>query len=107
MDSEHVEYTACEKVGTKVYVAVDGQYAGCILITDEVKPDSKKAISDLKHIGVEKTVMLTGDDEKIRNCFFAVRLYFICYQNASGILTIYCYINLCTNFFTGCVLHML
>ena len=64
MDSEHVEYTACEKVGTKVYVAVDGQYAGCILITDEVKPDSKKAISDLKHIGVEKTVMLTGDDEK-------------------------------------------
>ena len=65
MDSEHVEYTACEKVGTKVYVAVDGQYAGCILITDEVKPDSKKAISDLKHIGVEKTVMLTGDDEKI------------------------------------------
>ena len=43
----------------------DGQYAGCILITDEVKPDSKKAISDLKHIGVEKTVMLTGDDEKI------------------------------------------
>ena len=65
MDSEHVEYTACEKVGTKVYIAVDGQYAGCILITDEVKPDSKKAISDLKHIGVEKTVMLTGDDEKI------------------------------------------
>ena len=46
-------------------MAVDGQYAGCILITDEVKPDSKKAISDLKHIGVEKTVMLTGDDEKI------------------------------------------
>ena len=35
------------------------------MITDEVKPDSKKAISDLKHIGVEKTVMLTGDDEKI------------------------------------------
>ncbi|WP_347161624.1 heavy metal translocating P-type ATPase [Peptostreptococcus anaerobius] len=65
MDTECIEYTTCEKVGTKVYVAVDGQYAGCILITDEVKPDSKKAISDLKHIGVEKTVMLTGDDEKI------------------------------------------
>ena len=60
-----IEYTTCEKAGTKVYLAVDGQYAGCILITDEVKPDSKKAISDLKHIGVEKTVMLTGDDEKI------------------------------------------
>ena len=42
MDSEHVEYTACEKVGTKVYVAVDGQYAGCILITDEVSRTAKK-----------------------------------------------------------------
>ena len=65
MDTECIAYTTCEKAGTKVYLAVDGQYAGCILITDEVKPDSKKAISDLKHIGVEKTVMLTGDDEKI------------------------------------------
>lgn len=65
MDTECIEYTTCEKAGTKVYLAVDGQYAGCILITDEVKPDSKKAISDLKHISVEKTVMLTGDDEKI------------------------------------------
>ena len=65
MDTECIEYTTCEKAGTKVYLAVDGQYAGCILITDEVKSDSKKAISDLKHIGVEKTVMLTGDDEKI------------------------------------------
>ena len=65
MDTECIEYTTCEKAGTKVYLAVNGQYAGCILITDEVKPDSKKAISDLKHIGVEKTVMLTGDDEKI------------------------------------------
>ena len=54
-----------KKAGTKAYVAVDGKYAGCILIADEVKPDSKKAISDLKRIGVEKTVMLTGDDEKI------------------------------------------
>ena len=55
---------------TEVSLRIDvykrqGQYAGCILITDEVKPDSKKASSDLKHIGVEKTVMLTGDDEKI------------------------------------------
>ena len=65
MDTECIEYTTCEKAGTKVYLAVDGQYAGCILITDEVNPDSKKVISDLKHIGVEKTVMLTGDDEKI------------------------------------------
>lgn len=42
MDTECIEYTTCENAGTKVYLAVDGQYAGCILITDEVKPDSKK-----------------------------------------------------------------
>ncbi len=65
MDVENVSYTICNKAGTKVYVAVDGQYAGCVLIADEVKADSKKAIADLKRIGVEKTVMLTGDDEKI------------------------------------------
>lgn len=65
MDAEKISYTLCEKAGTKVYIAVDGKYAGCILIADEVKPDSKKAISDLKRVGVEKTVMLTGDDEKI------------------------------------------
>lgn len=65
MDTENIQYIPCDKAGTKVYVAVDGQYAGCILIADEVKADSKKAIADLKQIGVEKTVMLTGDDEKI------------------------------------------
>lgn len=65
MDSEKVESVSCDKVGTKVHVAVDGQYAGCILIADEMKSDSKKAITDLKRIGVEKAIMLTGDDEKI------------------------------------------
>ncbi len=65
MDAGDVSYTLCDKVGTKVYVAIDGVYAGCILISDEVKADSKKAIADLKCIGVQKTVMLTGDDEKI------------------------------------------
>ena len=65
MEAENVSYTVCDKVGTKVYVAIDGQYAGCILITDEVKPDSKSAIKALKRIGVEETVMLTGDDERI------------------------------------------
>ena len=65
MESEGISYTPCDKAGTKAYVAVDGKFAGCILIADEVKPDSKKAISDLKKIGVGKTVMLTGDDEKI------------------------------------------
>lgn len=65
METENVSYSVCDKVGTKVYVAIDGQFVGCILITDEIKTDSKKAIADLKQLGVEKTVMLTGDEEKI------------------------------------------
>ena len=65
MDAEGIEYTSCDQAGTKVYVGVDGQYAGCILIADEVKQDSSRAIAALKRLGVEKTVMLTGDDERI------------------------------------------
>ena len=65
MESEKIAYAACDAVGTKFYVAADGSYVGCILIADEVKPDSKCAIAELKKIGVEKTVMLTGDDERI------------------------------------------
>ena len=65
MDSEKVSYAACQSAGIKVYIAVDGRYAGCIVIADEVKDDSQNAIASLKKIGVEKTVMLTGDDEKI------------------------------------------
>ena len=55
----------CEDVGTKIYVAVDGVYAGCILISDELKADSKAAVAALKHMGVEKVVMLTGDEAPI------------------------------------------
>ena len=65
MESEKIAYAACDAAGTKFYVAADGNYVGCILIADEVKPDSKCAIAELKKIGVEKTVMLTGDDERI------------------------------------------
>ena len=65
MESEKIAYAACDAAGTKCYVAADGSYVGCILIADEVKPDSKCAIAELKKIGVEKTVMLTGDDERI------------------------------------------
>ena len=65
MESEKIAYAACDAAGTKFYVAEDGSYVGCILIADEVKPDSKCAIAELKKIGVEKTVMLTGDDERI------------------------------------------
>ena len=65
MESEKIAYAACDAAGTKFYVAADGSYVGCILIADEVKPDSKCAIAELKKIGVEKTIMLTGDDERI------------------------------------------
>ena len=65
MEAERIAYTPCEKTGTKVYVAVDGSYQGCILISDELKTDSKSAIAALKRAGVRKTVMLTGDNETI------------------------------------------
>ncbi|MBQ8228924.1 MAG: cadmium-translocating P-type ATPase [Clostridia bacterium] len=65
MNAEQIHYKPCDNAGTKVYIAVDGEYAGCILIADEIKEDSKRAIAKLKRIGIEKTVMLTGDDEMI------------------------------------------
>jgi len=65
LESENITYTPCEKVGTKVYIAVDSIYAGCIIISDELKQDSKKAVSNLKRMGVEKTIMLTGDNKII------------------------------------------
>lgn len=65
MEKKAIPYTACEKVGTKVYVAHNGMYLGCILIADELKTDSKSAIAALKRAGVAKTVMLTGDNETI------------------------------------------
>ncbi len=61
MERFAVPYTPCASDGTKVYVAEDGVFAGCIVIADEIKPDSKRAIAALKALGIEKTVMLTGD----------------------------------------------
>lgn len=55
----------CDKTGTVVYVAQEGIYAGCIVISDRVKNDSKRAIASLKALGVDRTVMLTGDNEEI------------------------------------------
>ena len=55
----------CRQVGTIIHVALDGQYAGHILISDVVKPTAKEAIDALKKIGVEKTVMLTGDADAV------------------------------------------
>ncbi|MBQ7903905.1 MAG: HAD-IC family P-type ATPase, partial [Oscillospiraceae bacterium] len=60
-----IEYTAADAVGTVVYIAVDGKFAGHILISDIMKPTSKAAIAALKSIGVKKTVMLTGDNKAV------------------------------------------
>ncbi len=65
MESNGISYDICENAGTKVYVAADRCYVGCIVISDEVKPDSAAAVAALRKAGIEKTVMLTGDDEKI------------------------------------------
>ena len=56
-----VDFIDCQDAGTVVHVALDGKYAGHILISDRLKPDAKQAIAQLRRIGVSKTVMLTGD----------------------------------------------
>jgi len=55
----------CSSIGTIVYIALDGKYAGHIVISDEIKPHAKEAIERLHRNGVEKTVMLTGDTAKV------------------------------------------
>ena len=60
-----IEYHDCHCVGTIIHMAVDGQYAGHIVISDVVKPHSKEAIARLKQAGVAKTVMLTGDAKRV------------------------------------------
>lgn len=65
MEETGVKWHPCHKVGTTVHVAVDGQYAGHIVISDELKPDSKEAIEKLRQCGVKKTVMLTGDAKEV------------------------------------------
>lgn len=64
MERLGIEYKECRGAGTVVHVALDGQYAGHILICDVLKPDAKDAIHTLKRIGIKKTVMLTGDSDK-------------------------------------------
>ncbi|XOQ47937.1 MAG: Cadmium, zinc and cobalt-transporting ATPase [Eubacteriales bacterium] len=64
MDAENIRHPASGAAGTAVYLAVDGAFAGLIMINDEVKPDSARAIWELKAAGVRRTVMLTGDSKK-------------------------------------------
>ena len=69
MNSLGITLNACEEckhhVGTVIHVAIDGIYAGHIVISDQIKADSKEAIAALKKLGVEKTVMLTGDQQAV------------------------------------------
>lgn len=65
MKKLNVPYHDCHSVGTIIHMAVDGEYAGHIVISDIVKPHSKEAIAALKKAGVEKTVMLTGDAKRV------------------------------------------
>ena len=60
-----VEYHDCHSVGTIIHMAIDGTYAGHIVISDVIKPHAKQAMEALKKAGVEKTVMLTGDTKKV------------------------------------------
>lgn len=62
-----IPYINCHSVGTIIHMAIDGQYAGHIVISDVVKPTSKAAMQALKSAGVSQTVMLTGDAEKVAN----------------------------------------
>ena len=60
-----IPFIDCHSVGTIIHIAIDGQYAGHIVISDVVKSHAKEAIERLKHAGVEKTVMLTGDSRRV------------------------------------------
>ena len=60
-----------EKTGTEVHVAIDGIYAGYILISDVIKPEAKKAVADLKAAGVKQVIMLTGDSKKVADAVAA------------------------------------
>ena len=60
-----IAYQDCHHVGTVVHMAIDGKYAGHILISDIIKPHAKEAIAELKKAGISKTIMLTGDSKRV------------------------------------------
>ena len=65
MEKLNVTYQECHKVGTIIHMAIDGEYAGHIVISDIVKPHAQKAVAQLKKAGIKKTVMLTGDAKRV------------------------------------------
>lgn len=67
MKANNILYSEAKEVGTVVYVAVNGMYKGYVVISDEVKEDSKDAIRNLKNVGIKEVVMLTGDNKDVAN----------------------------------------
>ena len=65
LDSMGIAYIPCHQAGTVIHLAIDGKYAGHLLISDKEKPHSKEAVSELKKSGVSMTVMLTGDRKEV------------------------------------------
>ena len=65
MESLGAKWSPCERAGTIIHIAVDGEYEGHIVISDTVKPDAAQAIQALREMGVRRTVMLTGDSEAV------------------------------------------
>ncbi|AKN34181.1 ATPase [Clostridium carboxidivorans P7] len=65
MEREKIQYDSIDTFGTVVFIAIDKKYAGHIVISDEIKEDSKMAIQGLKSIGIKKTIMLTGDNSVV------------------------------------------
>ena len=65
MKALHIPYEKADGYGTIVYVAIDGVFSGSIVISDKLKPNAKKAITDLKKLGIKKLVMLTGDAQNV------------------------------------------
>lgn len=63
MDENGISFEPAVSDSTTVYAAVDGRYIGCVVLEDTIKPEAKKAFSELRSIGIKKTVMLTGDRE--------------------------------------------
>lgn len=61
MEQENINYTRTEAPGTIIHLAVDGKYAGYLVISDQIKQDAKEAVTQLKQLGIRKTVLLTGD----------------------------------------------
>ncbi len=65
MQKKHISYTKCNEIGTVLYVAIQGEFVGSIVIADKIKPDAKQAIQNLKARNIRKTILLTGDKKVV------------------------------------------